>query len=88
MEVSVKSFRPNHGFTLIELMSVVAIIAIISAVALPSYQKHVTKTHRADAQKHLLEISQCMERYFTENGRYNQDSGGTAVSLPYSKSPK
>ena len=61
--------KHSAGFTLIELMIVVAIIAIIAAVAFPSYQEHVRKTRRADAQTALLELSQFMERHYTANGR-------------------
>jgi len=85
----VYKIRENaKGFTLIELMIVVAILGILAAVAFPSYQKYTTKSHRVDAEKNLGELAQYMERYFTENGRYDQDSGSTAVSLPFSKSPK
>lgn len=83
-----KTHKSIYGFTLTELMIVIAIIAILGAIAFPGYQRYVTKTHRTDAQKNLLELTQYMERYFTENGRYHQDAGGTAVSLPFSKSPK
>lgn len=80
--------KNNRGFTLIELMVVVGIIAILAAIGYPSYQNYVTKARRVDAEGNLLELSQYLERYFTENGRYDQDAGGTAVTLPFTKSPK
>ncbi|MGI0119476.1 type IV pilin protein [Zooshikella sp. RANM57] len=56
----------KNGFSLIELMIVVAIIAIIAAIAYPSYQNHVLRTRRADAQAALMQMSQAMERAYTE----------------------
>jgi len=62
--------RHNGGFTLIELMIVVAIVAILAAIAYPSYTNHVTKTRRAAAAACMLEASQFMERYYTTNLTY------------------
>lgn len=70
------------GFTLVELMIVVAIVAILSAIAYPSYQEHVIKSRRATAQTCLLELAQFMERFYTTNMRYDQTSSGTPVTLP------
>lgn len=73
----------NHkcgGFTLIELMIVVAVIAILAAIAYPSYQDSVRKSRRADAKAVLLEAAQWMERFYTENNRYDQNRAGTAVT--------
>lgn len=78
----------QQGFTLIELMITVAIIGVLAAVAYPSYQNSVQKSRRADAQAALVELAGFMERFFTENNRYDQDVGGTAVSLPFTASPK
>lgn len=82
-----KFMKLNGGFTLIELMVVVTIIGILAAIGYPSYQNYVLKARRTDAQADLLELAQFMERFFTENGRYHQDTGGTAVALPFTKSP-
>ena len=60
----------EKGFTLLELMITVAIIAILASIAYPSYQDSVRKTHRANAQAAILEASSFMERYFTENNTY------------------
>lgn len=79
------------GFTLIELMIVVVIIGILAAIAYPSYKNYVVKTRRADAVANVMELSQYMERFFTENGRYDEDRSGTAVTnatLPFTKSPQ
>lgn len=84
----INAFKNNRGFTLIELMIVVLIASIIMAIGYPSYKKYVIKARRVDAGGNLLEISQYMERFFTENGRYDQDTGGNALSLPFTKSPR
>lgn len=62
--------KSQLGFTLIELMIVVAIIAILAAIAYPSYVQHVVKTRRAAAEACLLETAQFMERYYTTKLTY------------------
>ncbi len=80
--------RKARGFTLIELMIVVVIVAILASIALPSYQEQVRKSRRADAKAALMELSGFMERFYAANGRYDQDGGGNAVTLPFDESPK
>lgn len=74
--------KRQWGFTLIELMIVVAVVAILAAIAYPTYQDSVRKSRRADAQAVLLEAAQWMERFYTENNRYDQTRAGVAVALP------
>jgi type IV pilus assembly protein PilE len=69
-------------------MITVAVFGILAAIAYPSYTRQVQKTRRADAQGTLMELSNFMERFFTENNRYDQNRSGTAVTLPFTKSPK
>ena len=62
--------RPSHGFTLIEMMIVVAIIALLSAIAYPAYTDSVRKGKRAEGRAALLDLLQQQERYMTQNGSY------------------
>lgn len=82
MNKPVNTTRPrgkSRGFTLIELMVVVSIIAIIAALVYPSYRENVRKARRADAQGVMFELTQWMERFYTENGRYHETRAGTDV---------
>ncbi|WP_295467932.1 type IV pilin protein [uncultured Pseudomonas sp.] len=75
-----KSTKPlQRGFTLIEVMIVVAIVGILAAIAYPSYMEHIRKGNRADAEATLMQLSQFMERYYTGTGRYSKTAGQTDV---------
>lgn len=65
--------KHSSGFTLVELMIVVAIIAILVAIATPSYYAYVTKSRRADAKVALSEVSQRQEGFYADNNKYATD---------------
>ena len=70
----------RNGFTLIELMIVVAIIAILAAIGYPAYQDQVQKTRRSDGIAALSQAAQLQERWFSQNGTYSltiNDIGGS-----------
>jgi type IV pilus assembly protein PilE len=74
-----------RGFTLVELLVSVAIVAILAAVAYPTYTNQVAKARRAEIQAELLSLAQFMERIYTETGCYNPGtdmdcSSGTAAA--------
>ena len=66
--------KKSAGFTLIELMIVVAIIGILAAIAYPSYQQYVIKTKRADMMSEMQNIAQQIERQKLSAGTYTKVS--------------
>lgn len=60
----------HRGFTLIEMMIVVAVVGILAAVAYPSYAEYVRRGHRAEARVALLQAAQWLERAATATGTY------------------
>ncbi|MFQ3789943.1 type IV pilin protein [Halomonas sp. A29] len=62
--------RRQHGFTLIELMIAVAVIAILASIAVPSYRGYVERATRTDAQSGLMEAAGQLERCYTVNNSY------------------
>lgn len=71
-----RSPRPS-GFTLLELMIVVAVIAILAMIAIPSYTEQVRKGKRADAVRAIGELQLALERWRSENPCYGAPSAGT-----------
>ena len=72
--------RYAQGFSLVELMVVVAILGILMVIVLPSYSDYVIKSRRVDAQRALVEYAQSLERYYTANGSYV--CGGAPANVP------
>ena len=79
--MNIPKSRP-HGFTLIELMITVAIIAILAAIAIPNYSEYVRRGRRAEAQTQILQAAQFLERRYTTTGNY-----GTTLPADLSQSP-
>ena len=70
IEVREGAMREQRGFTLIELMVVVAIIAIIAAFAMPSYLRYGFRARRVDGQELLLRVANAQERYYATHNQY------------------
>lgn len=75
--------RASRGFTLIELMIVVAIVGLLMVVALPAYQNQIMRNHRVQAKTALLDLASREERYYAINNKYSQ----TASDLGYASLP-
>jgi type IV pilus assembly protein PilE len=81
----------QRGFTLVELMVVVTIVAILASIAIPSYREHMRRANRADAKTALLQDAQFLERNRTATNKYNKNAADgaalTKAHLPSQQSP-
>ncbi len=62
--------RRTRGFTLLELMIVVAVLALLAAITLPSYREYVDRGRRAEGKQALMLAAQRLERFYTDNNCY------------------
>lgn len=67
---TMQSARGLKGFTLIELMMVIAVIGILAAIAWPNYQDYLIKSRRAQAQSDMLKIQLGLEKWRANNSTY------------------
>lgn len=74
----------SHGFSLLELMIVVTVVAILANIAYPSYIAHIQSARREEAKKALLEAAQKMESYYAMNLKYTgaTDAQGNSTIFP------
>lgn len=77
------AFRKAHvrisGFTLVELMITVGIVAVLAAIAVPSYASYVARARRADARGQLVQVAQFMQRFYVANDGFATDRSGNNV---------
>ncbi|MCF4996533.1 prepilin-type N-terminal cleavage/methylation domain-containing protein [Pseudomonas syringae] len=79
--------RSNRGFTLIEIMIVIAIIGIIITIGYPSLTEYIKKGRRAEVVSVLSEQAQILERYYTRNNVYTNATGLSAGTDFYTITP-
>lgn len=86
-------FNSFKGFTLVELMVTLVIVAVFAAIAIPSYQYFIVKAHKAQAQTEMLKVSERLENYRSKQLSYagyipdNENIGTKGiVNIPYESS--
>jgi type IV pilus assembly protein PilE len=72
--------RKQHGMTLIELMIVVAIVAILASIAIPAYGRYVMRANRVDGTAALLRLAAAQERFYLQNNTYTDTIGDLGIS--------
>jgi type IV pilus assembly protein PilE len=79
--------RRKQGFTLIELMITVAVIAILAAIAVPNYTDYITRSKFTEAHGQLADLRVKMEQYYMDNRRYSTTTGGGTCGIPGGNAP-
>ena len=72
--------KKQQGFTLIELMIALGVLAVLAAIAIPAYRGYIAESRKVEGRNNLAAIKLAQEEYFLENNRYFPDTDGTTVS--------
>ncbi|WQN29384.1 type IV pilin protein [Stutzerimonas stutzeri] len=72
----------QRGFSLIELMVVVAVISMLAAIAYPNYQQYQLKAGRSDGHAKLTQVMQAQERFYSQNQSFTTNLGAGGLALP------
>ena len=79
--------RFSKGFTLIEIMITVVIIAVIAAIAIPNYTDYITRSKFTEAHGMLADLRVKMEQFYMDNRRYSTNAGGGTCGIPGGAAP-
>ncbi|QRX81266.1 type IV pilin protein [Glaciimonas sp. PAMC28666] len=83
-----RKINPGHaGFTLVEVMVVVAIVGILASIALPNYSEYIRRTERTEAITRLLQAANWLEQQYTVNNSYLINGGTIALPADLNQSP-
>lgn len=74
--------KGTRGFTLLEIMIVVAIVGILAAIVLPSYQNQLRKSRRASAESHLMDIASRQQQFLLDNRQYAANLAALGMTTP------
>lgn len=82
LKTNARPGRRARGFTLIELMITVAIVAILASLAYPSYNRYLGRTYRAAAKGYMLQVSNLQQRYLLDQRGYAANLGALNLTVP------